>query len=149
MKLKHEQEMKDPKLKKKLNPGDWELHLLKRKEDQKKREAAIKEMQERVQARAEEKKTVIHGAKLKRKDLNEKFKDNAAKIIEIEKEKEQQIKFVKDQFQEELEKRKEIMSLRKLDQEENYQRGKNFHSLYKNKLIEQIMEKAAKADAIK
>jgi hypothetical protein len=48
MKLKHEQEMKDPKLKKKLNPGDWELHLLKRKEDQKKREAAIKEMQERV-----------------------------------------------------------------------------------------------------
>lgn len=52
--------------------------------------------------------------------MNEKYKDNASKIIEIEKEKEHQIKFVKDQFQEELEKRKEIMSLRKLDQEENY-----------------------------
>jgi len=52
--------------------------------------------------------------------LNEKFKDNANKILEIEKEKEQQIKFIKDQFQDELEKRKEIMSLRKLDQEENY-----------------------------
>jgi hypothetical protein len=62
----------------------------------------------------------MQGAKIARKDLNEKFKDNANKIIEIEKEKEQQIKFVKDQFQEELEKRKEIMSLRKLDQEENY-----------------------------
>jgi len=57
---------------------------------------------------------------MKRKELNEKFKDNANKILEIEKEKEQQIKFIKDQFQDELEKRKEIMSLRKLDQEENY-----------------------------
>ena len=55
----------------------------------------------------------MQGAKIARKDLNEKFKDNANKIIEIEKEKEQQIKFVKDQFQEELEKRKEIMSLSK------------------------------------
>lgn len=41
------------------------------------------------------------------------------------------------------------MQLRKMDQEENFQRGKNFHTLYKNKLIEQIMEKQAKADAIK
>jgi hypothetical protein len=62
----------------------------------------------------------MHGAKIARKNLNEKFKDNANKIIEIEKEKEQQSKFIKDQFQEELEKRKEIMSLRKMDQEENY-----------------------------
>ena len=93
--------------------------------------------------------TKLEDAKMKRKELNSKFKDNQTKILEIEKEKEQQIKFIKDQFQDELEKRKEIMSLRKLDQEENYQRGKNFHSLYKNKLIEQIMEKSAKADAIK
>lgn len=65
-------------------------------------------------------KEKMYGAKKKRKDLNEKFKDNANKIIEIEKEKEQQSKFIRDQFQEELEKRKEIMSLRKMDQEENY-----------------------------
>lgn len=65
-------------------------------------------------------KEKMHGAKIARKNLNEKFKDNANKIIEIEKEKEQQSKFIKDQFQEELEKRKEIMSLRKMDQEENY-----------------------------
>jgi hypothetical protein len=38
----------------------------------------------------------MHGAKIARKNLNEKFKDNANKIIEIEKEKEQQSKFIKD-----------------------------------------------------
>ena len=41
------------------------------------------------------------------------------------------------------------MHLRKLDQEENYTRSKNFHDLYKSKLVEKILEKAERANVIK
>lgn len=41
------------------------------------------------------------------------------------------------------------MSLRKLDQEENFTRSKNFHELYKSKLVEKLMEKQERADVIK
>jgi len=46
MQLKHEKEMKDPKLRKKMDPGDWELSLLKRRDDVKKRDAAVKNEKE-------------------------------------------------------------------------------------------------------
>jgi hypothetical protein len=59
------------------------------------------------------------------------------------------IKEIQDRNQENLEKRKEIMSLRKLDQEENFTRSKNFHELYKSKLVEKLMEKQERADVIK
>jgi len=51
------------------------------------------------------------------------------------------IKEINDRNKDNLDKRKEIMSLRKLDQEENYTRSKNFHELYKLKLVEKIIEK--------
>ena len=41
------------------------------------------------------------------------------------------------------------MHLRKLDQEENFTRSKNFHDLYKSKLVEKILEKQERADVIK
>ena len=47
---------------------------------------------------------------------------------------------------EEHEQRKEITMLRKLDQEENFQRSKNFHNLYKQKLAERILEKASRVN---
>ena len=47
---------------------------------------------------------------------------------------------------EEHEQRKEIAMLRKLDQEENYMRSKNFHNLYKQKLAERILEKASRVN---
>lgn len=96
MKQKYEQELKDPKLRKKLDPGDWELNLIKRRDNIKKRETIIKENQAKVVEHIEESKLKNDDAKRKRKELNEKYKDNAAKIVEIEKEKEQQIKFIKD-----------------------------------------------------
>ena len=36
--------------------------------------------------------------------------------------------------------------LRKLDQQENFMRSKNFHNLYKQKLAERILEKAARVN---
>jgi len=42
MELKYQQDMKNPKLRKKMDPGDWELNLLKRSDDIKKRDAAVK-----------------------------------------------------------------------------------------------------------
>ena len=36
--------------------------------------------------------------------------------------------------------------LRKLDQEENFMRSKNFHNLYKQKLAERILEKASRVN---
>jgi hypothetical protein len=41
------------------------------------------------------------------------------------------------------------MHLRKQDQEENFTRSKNFHELYKLKLVEKILEKQDRADMIK
>lgn len=59
------------------------------------------------------------------------------------------IREINDRNRENLDKRKEIMHLRKLDQEENFTRSKNFHELYKSKLVEKIMEKAERAEVIK
>lgn len=39
--------------------------------------------------------------------------------------------------------------MRKKDQEENFMRGQNFHNLYKQKLIEKIVEKKERADKVK
>lgn len=47
---------------------------------------------------------------------------------------------------EENEQRKEITMLRKLDQEENFMRSKNFHNLYKQKLAERILEKSVRVN---
>lgn len=47
---------------------------------------------------------------------------------------------------EELEQRKEITMLRKLDQQENFMRSKNFDKLYKQKLAERILEKSSRVN---
>lgn len=39
--------------------------------------------------------------------------------------------------------------LKKRDQLENFERGKNFHQLYKQKLVERILEKKERAERVK
>jgi transcriptional regulator of met regulon len=56
---------------------------------------------------------------------------------------------VKQVLKEDIETKKEISMLRKADQEENYMRGQNIHNIYKQKLIEKIVEKKDRADKIK
>lgn len=56
---------------------------------------------------------------------------------------------MKDAIKEDIDLKKEISALRKKDQEENYQRGQNFHNIYKQKLMDKINEKKARADRVK
>ncbi len=77
------------------------------------------------------------------------YKDNVNKIKQRSKRNDEIIREISERKQENLEKRKEIMHLRKLDQEENFTRSKNFHELYKLKLVEKILEKQERADSIK
>lgn len=50
---------------------------------------------------------------------------------------------------EEINQLKEISLLKKKDQQENLERGKNFHYLYKKKLVERILEKQERANRVK
>ena len=59
------------------------------------------------------------------------------------------IKEVKEAFKEEVDQKKEISLLKKKDQIENYERGKNFHNLYKQKLVERLLEKKERAERVK
>jgi len=59
------------------------------------------------------------------------------------------IKEVKDAMKEEVDQKKEISLLKKKDQIENFERGKNFHNLYKQKLVERLLEKKERATRVK
>lgn len=56
---------------------------------------------------------------------------------------------MKEALYEDVEQKKEINFLKKKDQMENYERGKNFHQLYKQKLVERILEKQERADRVR
>ena len=70
-------------------------------------------------------------------------------MIEKDKKREELIKEVKDAFFEEVNQKKEISLLKKRDQQENYERGKNFKYLYKKKLVERLLEKKERGDRVK
>ena len=77
-------------------------------------------------------------AKEKYSYLNEKNEQRTKLISEI-----------KEAIKEDIDLKKEISNLKKKDQLENLERGKNFHELYKQKLVERIMEKKERADRVK
>ena len=52
-------------------------------------------------------------------------------------------------LKEDIETRKELSLLRKADQEENFMRGQNIHNIYKQKLVEKLIEKRERAEKIK
>ena len=56
---------------------------------------------------------------------------------------------IKSALREDTDQKKEISILKKKDQIENYERGKNFHQLYKQKLVERILEKKERAERVK
>lgn len=56
---------------------------------------------------------------------------------------------IKEALKEDIDQKKEISLLKKKDQMENYERGKNFHQLYKQKLVERILEKKERAERVK
>ena len=96
------------------------------------------------------------------KNLNRDYIDHRARFEKIRFDQEYEQKEIKKKVQdgivqrkkqaqrnmsyqfEENEKRKEIRSLHKMDQVEAFNRGKNFHMMYKQKLAERILEKSSR-----
>uniref|UniRef100_A0A7S3CKU3 Uncharacterized protein n=1 Tax=Strombidium rassoulzadegani TaxID=1082188 RepID=A0A7S3CKU3_9SPIT len=56
---------------------------------------------------------------------------------------------IKEALREDIEQKKEIYFLKKKDQLENYERGKNFQQLLKHKLVESLLEKKERAERVK
>lgn len=65
------------------------------------------------------------------------------------KERAEKVQEVRAVIKEDIDTRKELYLLRKADQEENYMRSQNIHNIYKQKLVEKIIEKRERADKIK
>jgi len=97
-------------------------------------------------AKNQEKK---YNSMLRKKALRQDDRQRINYLREKNQEKSQLVDEVKEALREDQEQRKEIAMLRKMDQEENHNRAKNFHKMYLQKVAESILEKAARADQIK
>jgi hypothetical protein len=64
------------------------------------------------------------------KYYDSRLKERHDKVIEV-----------RNVLKEDNEMKKELTMLRKADQEENYLRGQNIHNIYKQKLVEKLIEK--------
>ena len=65
------------------------------------------------------------------------------------KERNNKVEEVRNVLKEDIDTKKELNMLRKADQEENFLRGMNIHNIYKQKLVEKIIEKRERAEKIK
>ena len=83
------------------------------------------------------------------KDLQHRHKDQISYYNKRLKEKQEKVIELRAVIKEDNETKKELNMLRKADQEENYMRGMNIHNIYKQKLLEKIIEKRERAEKIK
>lgn len=88
-------------------------------------------------------------AKIRKAELKRKERERQQYLKEKLNQRNQLLGDIKEALKEDIEQKKEINYLRKIDQEENYKRGKNFHELYKAKLVEKLMEKQERAQKVK
>ena len=82
-------------------------------------------------------------------NVNNEFKEKYSYLQEKDETRSKLVNEIKEAFHEDIEQRKEISFLKKKDQMENFERGKNFHQLYKQKLVERILEKKERGDRVK
>ncbi len=83
------------------------------------------------------------------KDLQHRFKDQLKYYDKRIKERHNKVEELRAVIREDNETKKELNMLRKADQEENYMRSMNIQNIYKQKLLEKIIEKRERADKIK
>ena len=83
------------------------------------------------------------------RNLKMQAKDKYNYLQDKDQQRSQLIQEIKEALQEDVEQKKEISLLKKKDQLENLERGKNFHQLYKQKLVERILEKKERAERVK
>lgn len=111
----------------------------KKEKDDKARLEALKEVNDK---RAD-------GVHINLKDLRYKQQEMVSYYDTRLKERNDKVEHLKQALKEDVETRKELTLLRKADQEENYMRGMNIHNIYKQKLVEKLIEKRDRADKIK
>lgn len=116
-----------------------EKSIKKKEKDDKARLEALKELNDK---RAD-------GVNINLKDLRYKQQEMVSYYDSRLKERNDKIEHLKQTLKEDVETRKELSLLRKADQEENYMRGMNIHNIYKQKLVEKLIEKRDRADKIK
>ena len=83
------------------------------------------------------------------KDLKHKLKQQVKYYDTRLKERSNKVAEVRNILKDDIDTKKELNMLRKADQEENYLRGMNIHNIYKQKLVEKIIEKRERAEKIK
>lgn len=83
------------------------------------------------------------------KDIRQREREQAQYYDKRLKERSNKVEQVKSVLREDVETRKELSLLRKADQEENFMRGQNIHNIYKQKLVEKLIEKRERAEKIK
>lgn len=89
------------------------------------------------------------GVHVNLKDLKSKEKEMYRYYDSRLRERSDKVAEVRSVLREDADTRKELSLLRKADQEENFQRGLNIHGIYKQKLLEKIVEKRERAEKIK
>lgn len=98
-------------------------------------------MQAKREERAEKAMTRV-------KDMRLEAKEKYSYLTEKNIQRGKLVTEVKLALKEDVDQKKEISLLKKKDQIENYERGKNFHQLYKQKLVERILEKKERAERV-
>jgi hypothetical protein len=105
------------------------------------------------EARIEELKNYNHKrddtVEINLKEIKHKQKQQIKYYDTRLRERDEKVSEVRNVLKEDIETRKELNMLRKADQEENYLRGMNIHNIYKQKLVEKIIEKRERAEKIK
>ncbi len=89
------------------------------------------------------------GVLINLKDIKQRQKEQFSYYDKRLKERISKVEQVKTVLKEDIETKKELSLLRKADQEENFMRGQNIHNIYKQKLVEKLIEKRERADKIK
>jgi hypothetical protein len=83
------------------------------------------------------------------KDIKQKQREMFRYYDTRLRERSDKVQEVRSVLREDIDTRKELYLLRKADQEENFMRGQNIHNIYKQKLVEKLIEKRERADKIK
>lgn len=83
------------------------------------------------------------------KDLRHKQREMVHYYDKRLQERYDKVEHLRTVLREDTETKKELSLLRKADQEENFMRGQNIHNIYKQKLVEKLIEKRERAEKIK
>ena len=87
-----------------------------------------KQLIEQMRNKRNEKFTLV---KTNQKNVDTEFKEKYSYLKEKDETRSKLVNEIKEALHEDVEQRKEISLLKKKDQQENFERGRNFHHLYK------------------